>query len=258
MESIIRNVGKWGNSAGVLLPKEWAGNQVNIILIERTEEIKKEVFDILADKLEEIMGIYLVGSYARAEMREDSDIDIVAISSNLREEIVSGKYHISVIPIDIARRNIKKNPLMLLPRLIEAKVLLNRHLLSELKKIKFEKGFIKRYIDETKDIMKINSGLLELNKIEKYTDNEILYSLVLRIRGIFILNCLLNKKSYSNKLFFKNLEKGVGKNESKEIYRIYKSYRADKKIDRKIKLETGRKLLEILRKDIKDARWQSE
>ena len=34
---------KWGNSGGVLLPREWIGKQVKIILIDRTEEIKKEM-----------------------------------------------------------------------------------------------------------------------------------------------------------------------------------------------------------------------
>jgi len=65
---ISRNVSKWGNSAGVLLPKEWLGKEVNIILIDRTSEIKKEGFDILDSYLEDIIGIYLIGSYARKEI----------------------------------------------------------------------------------------------------------------------------------------------------------------------------------------------
>ena len=39
---LIRSVSKWGNSAGILLPKEWLGNQVKIVFIDRTLEIKKE------------------------------------------------------------------------------------------------------------------------------------------------------------------------------------------------------------------------
>ena len=73
-KGIVKTVGKWGNSAGILLPREWLGNQVKIILIDRTSEIKKEVLSMLDDCLEDMIGIYLVGSYARGEQQEDSNI----------------------------------------------------------------------------------------------------------------------------------------------------------------------------------------
>ncbi|MEK6906253.1 MAG: DUF2080 family transposase-associated protein, partial [Nanoarchaeota archaeon] len=57
---IIKNVLRWGNSAGVLLPREWLGNRVKIVLVERTINIKKEIFNILEPYLEDILVIYLV------------------------------------------------------------------------------------------------------------------------------------------------------------------------------------------------------
>ena len=74
---LLRNVSKWGNSAGVLLPREWMGNQVKVILVDRTLEIKREAFSILEPYMEDIFGVYLVGSYARGEQEKDSDIDIM-------------------------------------------------------------------------------------------------------------------------------------------------------------------------------------
>ena len=44
---IINNVRYWGNGAGVLVPKDWEGKQVKVTLIDRTNEIKAEVFKIL-------------------------------------------------------------------------------------------------------------------------------------------------------------------------------------------------------------------
>ena len=51
---IIKNVGSWGNSAGILLPKEWIGSQVKVVLIESGLEIKKEITSILLEYLEDI------------------------------------------------------------------------------------------------------------------------------------------------------------------------------------------------------------
>ena len=43
---VIRNVGKWGNSAGVLLPREWLGSRVKIEIVEDGKDIKKEILGI--------------------------------------------------------------------------------------------------------------------------------------------------------------------------------------------------------------------
>ena len=84
---LLRNVSKWGNSAGVLLPREWMGNQVKIVLVDRTLEIKKEALSILYPYLEDILGIYLIGSYARGEQEKESDIDIIAVSKKTKKEM---------------------------------------------------------------------------------------------------------------------------------------------------------------------------
>ena len=60
MESELREVRKWGNSAGILVPRKWVGKQVKVILIDRTKEIKKEALSILEPYLHEIIGIYFM------------------------------------------------------------------------------------------------------------------------------------------------------------------------------------------------------
>ena len=128
----IMNVGKWGNSGGVLLPREWLGKQVKVVLVDRTDEIRKEIMAILDPYLEDILGVYLVGSYARGEQEKDSDIDVIVISNDLRKKISSGKYDIEIYPLDNIKKTLKENPIMIMPSLVEAKPLLNKSLLEEI------------------------------------------------------------------------------------------------------------------------------
>lgn len=248
------NVRKWGNSAGVLLPREWLGKQVQIILIDRTLEIKKEVLDILNEDLEDIIGIYLTGSYARGEQEKDSDIDIVAISNNTKKQIKSGKYDVLVITLDSVKKTIMKNPILILPRLLEAKSILNSSLLDELKNIRVSKNSFNEYLKETERIIKINQGFLDIDAEQEreYLDSlNIVYSLVLRLRGIFLIKCILAKNKYSKKLFIKFLENNFG-DESRKIYKIYKCIRDDVKMKEKVRLESIKKLIGLLKKEISD------
>ena len=104
---LIKDVRSWGNSAGVLLPREWKGNRVKIILIERTLEIKKEIFKILEPCLSKVIGVYIAGSYAREEQTKRSDVDVIVISTDLSKKIISGKYDISIIPLKDIKKTIK-------------------------------------------------------------------------------------------------------------------------------------------------------
>jgi predicted nucleotidyltransferase len=244
---LTRNVLKWGNSAGVLLPKEWIGKEAKIILIDRTLQIRKEAFDILKDYLEDILGIYLVGSYARNEQTKDSDIDIIAISKNVKKEIVSGKYHVSITPLESIKKTLKKNPLFVLPRILEAKTIVNNSLLGEIKSFEVQKKSFNNFIDETKRIIKINDALLKMQ--DEYPDLGIVYSLILRLRGIFLIKKILKKKEYSNNLFLKWLSEELGEDAGDllEGYKIVKENRTSKI---KISIQKVKALLELLKKEV--------
>ncbi len=252
---LLRNVGRWGNSAGVLLPREWMGSQVKIILLDRTTlEIKREVLSILEPYLEDILGIYLVGSYARGEQEKDSDIDIIAISKKTKKEISSGKYHISIIALDSAKKTLEKNPVLILPRLNEAKTILNSSLLEELKSVKISKKSFSSFIEETGRIIRISEGFIALDKKQGREDLDsisVIYSLVLRLRGIFLLKCLLKEKDYSKKGFLAWLKKESNAEEFEKACAVYKAIRDDKKIKEVIKVETAERLLEMLKMEVR-------
>ena len=252
-KQIYRIAVSWGNSSGVLLPNEWKNKEVQVILIDRTLEIKKEIFNILEDYLEDILGIYLVGSYARGEQTERSDIDILVISTEVKKEIVSGKYNVSIYPLKNIKDSLKNNPIIIYPRLLEAKTILNNALLDELKTIApilTTKNF-KVFINDTKRIIKMNKEFIELDKL----DGDILesvsvdYSIILRLRGIFMIKGILHKQKYSTKEFKNWLKSKI--EDYEKAYEIYENFRDDKKIKIKIRIKLVEELLSLLNEEVK-------
>jgi len=249
------------NSAGLLLPKEWMGKEVNVILIDRSLEIKKEVINILEPYFENIIGIYLVGSYARGEQTENSDIDIIAISENIKKEITSGRYNISVYPIESVKKSIKNNPILIYPRLIEAKPLLNNLLLKELLSSKINRNSFKNFIKESSRIISINKKILLLDKLGKnnksekreFASSSVIYSIILRLKGIYLIEGILNKKAYSNKLFKTWIMKNIDiKNEKiEEIYEVYQLFKDNKRIKIRISVNNAEEILKFLEKEVK-------
>jgi predicted nucleotidyltransferase/putative transposon-encoded protein len=253
MEQKQTIVSKWGNSAGVSVPLAWLGQEVKVLLLDRSTEIKKEVFDLLKENLEDIMGVYLVGSYARGEQSEDSDIDILAISKTLKKEIISGKYHISVYPLESVKKTLKKDPIMIYPRLVEAKPLFNSSLIESLNLAYGSMDFSK-FFQGTKRIIKIDSEILELDKLDGsiLKSVDIIYSIVLRLRGMFILKCLVKGENYSKKLFKRWLSLEIKDFDSEGIYSIYEMIKNNKQVKEDLKIEVAEKLLNLLKKEVKN------
>lgn len=250
---ITRSVSKWGNSAGILLPREWLGNQVKIVFIDRTLEIKKEVLNILEPYLEEIAGIYLVGSYARSEETEDSDIDIIAFSDSLKKEIKSGKYHISIVPLEAIKKTLNgKYPELILPRLMEVKVLLNKNLIEELKKKKADKSSFESFIKDTKRIIKINKEIIEMDKLDgDFLESEsVVYSIMLRLRGLFLIKCFIGHKDYSYKSFKNWIAPALEAKDFEQIYQKYRDIKEKRKNKFKIKISSMEKLMLFLESEI--------
>ncbi len=253
-KSEIKEAIRWGNGAGVLLPKEWTGKLTKVTLLDPTEEIQKETLNILKNRLSKLSGIYLTGSYARNEQDENSDIDILVISEKEETELISGKYNISIIPEEKMLNINKKNVLQILTRIMEAKTILNNMLIEKIKenieknKEKINEG-IEEYLQETKEILKINRGLLTLDNSIKI-DPEQIYSIILRTRGIFIIKCILNKKIYKTKNFKKWILKNTRMSfpEIENVIEIYQEYKLNQKIKEKEKLKSIKqeKIIELL------------
>lgn len=243
---ITRNAVKWGNSAGVTLPKEWAGKQVKIILIDRTDKIKEEVLKILSPYLEDITGIYISGSYARGDYDSNSDIDIIAISNKTKKEISSGKYNVSIYPLEVIKKTIEKNPVLIYPRLTEAKTVINKTLLKEL--ISITPGNNKKYIEETKRIITINEEIINLDKDEGKTSESVIYSLILRLRGILLIKSIKKNKTSPKKELLSLLKK----EKLTELIKNYENIKKNNSPKDNVEIKLAEKLLSLLKKEVKE------
>lgn len=212
-EQIIRKVSAVGNGAHVFAPREWLGKEV-IIIRKPQKSIKEKIMETLSPYLADIKGVYLYGSYARGEAREDSDIDILVIA-NKKLKIKKEGYEIVVLQEEDITKAIKIAPVLIYSALAEAQPIINTELSNTLKeKYKPKLTDFKSYISETKKIISINEELLDP------------YSIMLRLRGVYIIDLLIKKEVYSNEKFMFWLSKilvGV------DVVFLYENYRERKK-----------------------------
>lgn len=121
----IRKAIKLGNSAGVILPRKLLGSEVKVSIISRPVEIKKEALKHLDSYLDEISGIYVLSHMP---------IEILAITSGIKKIIDDSRMKIVLVPISQIMADLKENN-NLRKKIISAEIILNKNLLSSLKKI---------------------------------------------------------------------------------------------------------------------------
>lgn len=251
MESLlVKPVVKYGNSSCVILPKAWRNGQVRIELISKPENITKDIFEILKPSLAEISGIYLVGSYARNEETIDSDIDILVITESENKKIRKGKYEILLISRKNIEKTLRRNILPLLPMLKEAKTILNDNLIKKYRNIKVNTENIKWHIDSTASALKVQNEFLSLAKIEKEKISDgIMYSLVLRLRETYIIDCLKKNRIAKNTEIKKLIRELTNSEGSYQAYMRYKSNKKEQKI---IDVKVAEKIYNYIKNKIEE------
>src|SRR3989344_1027065 len=180
----IKRTVKAGNSSAVILPRAWLNQEVRVELIKKTPEIiLKEVLDVAKNYIdtEKIIGIYLVGSYARNEEEKDSDIDVLIVSDNVnRKEIKIGIYSIMIISWSLLEWKLENDLFPIGPMIIEAKPLINSFSFSIMKeRVNVTKKNVKWYIETTKERLRLIKEILNIAR--KKVDDRTTYTIVLRI-----------------------------------------------------------------------------
>jgi len=251
---LIRNTIRVGNSAGVLLPKEWLNTEVKIVL--QPLNIAKDVIQILLDEdlLKYTMGAYIVGSYARKEQTIDSDTDILIITININKRIKNGKYDILLISKQSLEKELKTNALPLLPMLLESKSIINNSLADSYKKTTLTKENLKWHLETSKSAMKMVEKDIEVSKeLKQYTGDATAYSLILRLRTLYILDSIKNKKMWSKPEFLSIIKKISG---SLKSYERYVSAKNKNTLAYKLPIDEAEKLMSYINKKIKDVeKW---
>ena len=205
METIVKQTREVGTSAGVLLPRSWLNKQVVVTLFNPSKE--KILQDISAclfkqNLNEDAKGVYLFGSYSRGEFDFDSDIDILIITEKTNKLINYNNYEILLVSESSFSKNLPNN-LNYLSILKEAKVIFNKELIEKyrLKKYKFN---IKKSLLEIDRIIKINKDAARMCEENSMNiPDGIAYSVILRMRELYLIKCLLSDKNYRKKDFLK-------------------------------------------------------
>ena len=226
-EQIIRKVSEIGNGAHVFAPKEWLNEPVLIVRISK-KNVHEEIISLLSPYLDKIIAVFLYGSHARGEETENSDVDLFIISREKFEIKEKEKFDIIIVPENKLRKAKELNPILFYSMLSEAKPIVNSLYLENLKKEKINPGLFKNFFQETKRMIKINKEMTELDRISgKASSESTIYSLILRLRGIFIIKKLLLKERFSNKEFRNWIVKNCNIKYEK-IYAIYRDVRDGK------------------------------
>jgi len=207
MDIQIKKAVKAGNSSAVILPRAWLNREVRIELLKKTFEII--LIDIINIskryiELKEIIGIYLVGSYARGEEENNSDIDILIITQNIDKEMIhEGIYNILIVSSELLNQKLEYDLFPVGQMIKEAKPLINSDYLNSIK-INVTRKNIKWYLDTTEDKLRIIEELIYKTKNNKKgLSNKVAYTLILRIRTLYIIDRMLKNKNYSKKDFIK-------------------------------------------------------
>ena len=249
-QELIKPIVRMGNSACVLLPKAWIDGKAKVELIEKPIDVKRDLFEILSPYLEDVIGIYLVGSYARGEQEVDSDVDVIIITNNLNKRIEKGKYEIILISKDSIEKQLKNNILPLLPMLRESKPLMNAKLLEEYKNIKLTRKNLKFHIETTKSAMAVIEKSIDLDKdLGIKAGDGSAYSLILRLRGVYLVDKLRTGKKWSKKEFLKLIKKISG---SLIAYEGYLRVKSNKKAKDELPLEEAQKFYDYIVKRVKE------
>jgi predicted nucleotidyltransferase len=256
MEVKLKKTIRAGNSSAVVLPKSWLNQEVRVELVKKSEkDILKDVIDIVGSHMDlsEIIGIYLVGSYARGEEDENSDMDIIVLSSNTSKKIIEhGIYSILIVSGPLLHQKLHQDIFPIGSMLKEAKPLINSEYL-EILDIKITKKNVDWYIKTTEERVKDLEKIIKVSKMKgkKCMSDSISYSVILRIRTLMIIMGMIKDKKYSKDLFLKLIGKVGG---SLGSYEGYLAVKNKEKESNSASLEEIEKLYEYLKGELKVVR----
>ena len=135
----------------------------------------------------------------------------------------------------------------------EAKAIINLNLLEKYKECKFTNKNTKSFIASSIHILELNKKGLELD----FEIGSLVYSLILRIRGLLMIKLMFEDKLYSKSYLLRFLEKNnLSKDKVEELYRIYSNERNNIRVreSNAINKEAITKLIIITKKLLQNVR----
>ncbi len=258
-DEVVKQVVPFGNGSIVYTPKKWVGQQVRVILEAEPVDVNAGVMQSLQPFLQHIGGIFLYGSFARGEQTPDSDIDVLVVSDRKFKLRKKGRFDFTVTDADTLKKELHgKDPFYFYSILQEAKPILNEELLLQLQKIKINRLDFKWLLQEAESALKIVEQFLQLDKLEKRKELDstaIIYSMILRMRRLFLVQCILKNEKHSNREFKSALnKKGLPKELVARFYEIYNAERDERKPKASVSIQEAALLYQITKNELRKMR----
>ncbi|MFH1256965.1 MAG: DUF2080 family transposase-associated protein [Candidatus Diapherotrites archaeon] len=255
-EEVVKEVVPFGNGSIVYTPKKWVGQTVRVILEGEPLNLRESIMEPLQPFLEHVKGVFLHGSFARNEQSRESDIDVLVVADEKFVPEKKGRLDFTVISEAVLRKELAgKDPFYVYNILQEARPILNESLLKELKGIKIDKRNFKWLLDESESALKIAKEFLELDRQQKretLDSTAIIYTMVLRLKRLFMVQRVLENKKYSNKGFKEFMEsKGLAKELVERTHKIYGAERDERKAAESISIQETGQLYEVVENELK-------
>ena len=169
------------------------------------------------------------------------------VTEDIDRQVKIGKYEIIFISKGRFEKSITKN-LYLASLINESKAILNNDLLKYYKN-KISNIPIKKHLDEIKSVTKINEKSVEIDQeMEEKVSDETLYSIILRLRELYLIECLKSSRNPSKKEFTDLIKKFA----SEESYNAYLRIKNDIKSKKVIPIKEARLLIDEIKKRIRN------
>ncbi|MBI4174105.1 MAG: nucleotidyltransferase domain-containing protein [Candidatus Aenigmarchaeota archaeon] len=254
MTTITKTVKRYGNSGGVYLPADWIGGTARIELVEEPADPRK---DMMKMPLDHVISVIAYGSYARSEMTPDSDIDLIVVVDDISKAKIptelKKKYDLQVRTPERIKNSMLRDPIFHKSIKDGSVALVNPQFLESLKNsTEPDINGIRIYVDLAESALGIARTIAE----ESDDPTGMLYSAILHMKEMLIIECLFSGKKYSTKLLINEITRHAGR-ETNNVMKVYRSIRDDKKYDINVPREIVFKLLDSTEAKIKNVKQKT-
>jgi hypothetical protein len=139
----------------------------------------------------------------------------------------------------------------------EAKTIINPELAKEYSSTKIDKDNFGYYIDTTKSaIQKVEEDIKFSKENNEKVSDASAYSLILRLRTLYILNCLKKKRLWNRKGFLEIIKKIAG---STKAYERYLSSKNKNSMQNELEIAEADRLVSYIKTKLKETeKWLQE
>ena len=164
--------------------------------------------------------------------------------------IAEGMYNLFIISSDLLQQKLNQDLFPIGQMIKEARPLLNSNYLSSLK-VKITKRNIRWYLETTEEKLKMLKQIIDWARHgnKNYLGARIAYTLILRIRTLYIINNFIKNENYS-KIDFIRLIKTISKGTN--AYRGYLTFKNNLEERQDITLEETERLYNYLKNQLKE------